>query len=283
MSSPSDVFIPKLASLRQASQSKVFSTPWKKSDVVLVVHGKEFHVHRSILTMQSPVFEAMLDGHFKEATQKKITLKGKTSQDMLQFLKLLYPPNMLNEPLVSFTDEKVFKMLALADEYQAENVIKQCLQETKITPENALKIRPYAVKYNKSVLGKCNEVNEVIKRNIATSEIKKEFISGQDKELLEELLVTKCHFLESVVVDAYDLLKDMLEKTLVSEEDKISMKMDSDYCCGHKVAVSDFKTTRNCQHCLHAYKKSFIDKALRGVFTSRNQSRGDKLFNTKKL
>ena len=158
-----------------------------------------------------------------------------------------------------------------------ENVMKQCLQETKITPENAFKIRPYAVKYNESVLGKCNEVNEVIKRNIATSEIKKEFISGQDKELLEKLLVTKCHFLESVVVDAYDLLKDMLEKTLVSEEDKISMKMDSDYCCGHKVAVSDFKTTRNCQHCLHAYKKSFIDKA----YLSRN--RADKLFNTKKL
>ena len=276
MSSLSNFSVLKVASLRQASQRNVFSSPWKKSDVVLVVQGKEFHVHRSILTMQSPVFEAMLDGHFKEATQKKITLKGKTSQDMLQFLKLLYPPNMLNEPLVSFTDGKVFKMLALADEYQAENVIKQCLQETKITPENAFKIRPYAVKYNELVLGKCNEVNEVIKRNIATSKIEKE-LSGQDKEALGEVLVTKCHFLESVVVDAYDLLKDMLEKTLVSEEDKISMKMDSDYCCGHKVAVSDFKTTRNCQHCLHAYKKSFIDKA----YLSRN--RADKLFNTKKL
>ena len=160
-----------------------------------------------------------------------------------------------------------------------ENVMKQCLQETKITPENAFKIRPYAVKYNESVLGKCNEV---IKRNIATSEIEKE-LSGQDKEVLEELLVTKCHFLESVVVDAYDLLKDMLEKTLVSEEDKISMKMDSDYCCGHEVSVSDFKTARNCQNCLRAYKKSFVDKAMplwRNY--SENENRADKLFNTLK-
>ena len=288
MSSLSNFSVLKVASLRQASQRNVFSSPWKKSDVVLVVQGKEFHVHRSILTMQSPVFEAMLDGHFKEATQKKITLKGKTSQDMLQFLKLLYPPNMLNEPLVSFTDEKVFKMLALADEYQAENVIKQCLQETKITPENALKIRPYAVKYNKSVLGKCNEVNEVIKRNIATSEIKKEFISGQDKELLEKLLVTKCHFLESVVVDAYDLLKHMLKKALSNKQDAISVNLNDAYCCGHTVSVSDFKTTRNCQHCLRAYKKSFVDKTM-GTMTAssfgfhwENENREDKLFNTLK-
>ena len=123
-------------------EKNVFSSPWKKSDVVLVVQGTEFHVHRSILAMQSPVFEAMLDGHFKEASQDKITLKGKTSEDMLQFLKLLYPPNMINGPLVSFIGEEVLKVLALADEYQAENVIKQCLQETKITPENAFKIRP---------------------------------------------------------------------------------------------------------------------------------------------
>ena len=288
MSSLSNFSVLKVASLRQASQRNVFSSPWKKSDVVLVVQGKEFHVHRSILTMQSPVFEAMLDGHFKEATQKKITLKGKTSQDMLQFLKLLYPPNMLNEPLVSFTDGKVFKMLALADEYQAENVIKQCLQETKITPENAFKIRPYAVKYNELVLGKCNEVNEVIKRNIATSEIKKEFISGQDKELLEKLLVTKCHFLESVVVDAYDLLKHMLQKALSNKQDAISMNLNDAYCCGHTVSVSDFERARNCQHCLRAYKKSFVDKAM-GTMTVRsfgfhleNENREDKLFNTLK-
>ena len=31
-------------------QKNVFSSPWKKSDVVLVVQGTEFHVHRSILT-----------------------------------------------------------------------------------------------------------------------------------------------------------------------------------------------------------------------------------------
>ena len=160
-----------------------------------------------------------------------------------------------------------------------ENVMKQCLQETKITPENAFKIRPYAVKYNESVLGKCNEVNEVIKRNIATSEIKKEFISGQDKELLEKLLVTKCHFLESVVVDAYDLLKHMLEKTL---SNATSVNLNSDYCCGHKVSVSDFKTARNCQHCLRAYKKSFVDKAVPSGWGYNSENRADKLFDTLK-
>ena len=133
-----------------------------------------------------------------------------------------------------------------------------------------------------------DEVNEVIKRNIATSEIRKE-LSGQDKEQLEELLVAKCHFLESVVVESYDLLKHILEKAMGSKQDAISMNLNSDYCCGHKIAVSDFKTARNCQYCLRAYKKSFIDKVIPAPVSPwgislglENENRADKLFNTLK-
>ena len=79
---------------------------------------------------------------------------------MLQFLKLLYPANMVKKPLISFTGENVLKILALADEYQAEHVLNQCLEETQITGANALVILPYAVKYNKCT-------NVINKRNIA--------------------------------------------------------------------------------------------------------------------
>ena len=62
--------------------TNVFASTWKNSDIVLVVEGKELHVHRWVLTSQSPVFEAMLDGHFKEASQHKVTLKEKEIKSM---------------------------------------------------------------------------------------------------------------------------------------------------------------------------------------------------------
>ena len=39
---------------------EAFSPPWKSSDLVLKVAGREFHVHRAVLIICSPVFEAML-------------------------------------------------------------------------------------------------------------------------------------------------------------------------------------------------------------------------------
>ena len=178
-------------------EKNVFSTPWKKSDVVLVVEDTEFHVHRSILTMQSPVFEAMLDGHFKEASQDKITLEGKTSEDMQQFLKLLYPPSMIEETLISFAGEitkNVFKMLTLADEYQARDVADQCLKETEITGKNAVGILPYAIKYNKSVHDKCTKV---IVERMRMKDVDKLELAELDQQVVRELLIAKCLYLES--------------------------------------------------------------------------------------
>ena len=178
-------------------EKNVFSTPWKKSDVVLVVEDTEFHVHRSILTMNSPVFEAMLDGHFKEASQDKITLEGKTSEDMQQFLKLLYPPSMIEETLISFAGEitkNVFKMLTLADEYQARDVADQCLKETEITRKNAVGILPYAIKYNKSVHDKCTKV---IVERMRMKDVDKLELAELDQQVVRELLIAKCLYLES--------------------------------------------------------------------------------------
>jgi len=42
-----------------------FSEQWKFSDVVLVAEDQKFYVHRSTLSMWSPVFERMLMAEFK--------------------------------------------------------------------------------------------------------------------------------------------------------------------------------------------------------------------------
>ena len=67
-----------------------FSEPWEDSDVILVVENEKFHVHRLILSMNSPVFKAMFKSEFKEATDNEIPLPEKNASEVLDFLKQLY-------------------------------------------------------------------------------------------------------------------------------------------------------------------------------------------------
>ena len=73
------------------NDENVFASPWNDSDLVLIVQDQELHVHRLILTLLSPVFKAMLDGHFKEASEDKITLEGKDLKSIDTFFKSTLP------------------------------------------------------------------------------------------------------------------------------------------------------------------------------------------------
>jgi len=67
-----------------------FSAPWHFSDVVLVVEDRKFHVHRSTLSMWSPVFETMFTSEFKEKTSPEIPLPVKRASEIEALLKLIY-------------------------------------------------------------------------------------------------------------------------------------------------------------------------------------------------
>ena len=67
-----------------------FSEPWEDSDVILIVEDEKFHVHRLILSMNSPVFKAMFKSQFKEATANEIPLPEKKANEILDFLKQMY-------------------------------------------------------------------------------------------------------------------------------------------------------------------------------------------------
>ena len=67
-----------------------FSEPWEDSDLILVVEDEKFHVHRLILSMNSPVFKTMFKSQFKEATSSEILLPEKKANEMLDFLKHIY-------------------------------------------------------------------------------------------------------------------------------------------------------------------------------------------------
>ena len=72
-----------------------FSEPWEESDLIFVVEGEKFHVHRQMMSIHSPVFKAMLNSvGFKEATATEIPLPGKKADEFLDFLELLYVKKM---------------------------------------------------------------------------------------------------------------------------------------------------------------------------------------------
>ena len=54
------------------------------------MEDEKFHVHRQILSIHSPVFKAMLNTQFKEATAKEIPLPGKKADEILDFIKQIY-------------------------------------------------------------------------------------------------------------------------------------------------------------------------------------------------
>ena len=79
--------------------------PWEDSDVILVVEGEKFHVHRVILSMSSPVFKAMFKTQFKEATENEILLPEKKANEFLDFLKKVYGSQYIQEQ-VDITSKK---------------------------------------------------------------------------------------------------------------------------------------------------------------------------------
>jgi len=98
-----------------------FSRPWDFSDVVLLVEGKRFHVHRSILAMWSPVFSRMFTADFKEKTTQVLPLPEKKASDIREMLLVIYPTSakQIDENNYDF-------LLNLAEEYMMKMLIEKC-------------------------------------------------------------------------------------------------------------------------------------------------------------
>ena len=239
------------------NNKNVFASPWNDSDLVLVVEDRELHVHRLILTLLSPVFKAMLDGNFREARKNKITLEGKELESMVLFLKLLYPSSMFEKSKAPLNDASRLSVMALADEYQCVNLMKQCIDETEITPGNVLKILPYVLKYHQAALPK---MYDVIKRGVATSKLRKFLPEIESKEASDTMLLTKCDFLETTVVDMQDAIITLL-RALLRQNKRSNTIEFTDGClqCFQSIEVGEISKIKGCLNCKEKYKKQFID------------------------
>ena len=64
--------------------------PWEFGDKIFVVQGKKIYANKTILSMASDVFKAMLAGDFQEKTAQHILLPGKRYDEILTLFSLIH-------------------------------------------------------------------------------------------------------------------------------------------------------------------------------------------------
>jgi len=86
----------------------------KNGDVILSVDGKDFHVHKFILMIRSPVFEAMFNHKdTKEAQQGRVVIEDVSNEEFEAFLKHVYlcespQKELVNEQMLMLADKVCF-------------------------------------------------------------------------------------------------------------------------------------------------------------------------------
>ena len=186
-----------------------FSEPWEDSDLILLVEDEKFHVHRVIMSMNSPVFKAMFKSQFKEATANEIPLPEKKANEILDLLKHVYSKQFIEEP-VEITEETVEYLLKLSDEYQIKRIFDTCINFVKTRPQteqNVMKLRKMATNYNLDrVRDECDDLLKNLKLTTLSEIVD---LKGLDQETLQHFLEQRIKRLETVQCSLETVLDDV--------------------------------------------------------------------------
>jgi hypothetical protein len=162
------------------------------SDVVLCVAGKEFAVHRSIVSARSPVMRAMLDGRFKEgavASKEPIKIEDVDANTMGQLLRFMYSDSIGSSPEDIAKYDRWSSLLIASDRFDVRDLFE--LAQTKlielISRKNALDCLMLALKITAAIALK-NTVVEFIKSNGISEEDLDRIDLDTAKELLRKML-----------------------------------------------------------------------------------------------
>ena len=188
-----------------------FSEPWEDSDLILVVEDEKFHVHRLIMSMNSPVFKAMFKSQFKEATANEIPLPEKKASEILDLLKRVYSKQFIEEP-VEIIEENVEHLLKLSDEYQIKHIFDACINFVETHPktqQNVMKLRKMATNYNLDrVRDECDNLLKNLKLTTLSEIVD---LKGLDQETLQHFLEQRIKRLETVLDKVYPEFMGMVE------------------------------------------------------------------------
>ncbi|GMR55020.1 hypothetical protein PMAYCL1PPCAC_25215 [Pristionchus mayeri] len=111
------IYLTKVTRVRENS-SFDFTSHLSTSDAILVVEGKEIHVHREYLSNMSNVLRRMFEN--SSAMFYRCEVEGVTYQDMVEFLRWIYP-----SPSKNFEEGAMSRMVALAKKFNVLFIIDQ--------------------------------------------------------------------------------------------------------------------------------------------------------------
>lgn len=242
-------------------EHRPFSQPWEESDVVLIVEEEKFHVHRLVLTLNSPVFKAMLKSDFKEAKRGEITLPEKDAHEVLDLLKQLY---MHERDEISM--DNVEHLLRLADEYQIKGILDMCssfLKKEAKTETNAMKILLLAQQYDlndKIREGCCHVLSQMKLQKLEGFE---EFVE-LDAENLRRILIPRMKLLEGVVKELSPQVAGLIScTTWLWNEAKKEMAWCPAHIPNGRATASFRVCLRYCPACQEVLD-SLVSKTQRG-------------------
>ena len=240
-----------------------FSEPWEDSDLILVVEDEKFHVHRLILSMNSPVFKAMFKSQFKEATANEIPLPEKKANEILDILKRVYSKQFIEEP-VEITEENVEHLLKLSDEYQIKHIFDACINFVETHPktkQNVMKLRKMATNYNLDrVRDECDNLLKNLKLTTLSEIVD---LKGLDQETLQYFLEQRIKRLETVLDKVYPEFMGMVECLfwLMSESNEFRVRWCEQHVTeGHlRSSVKiDSEEVRECSDCKSMFCSIFV-------------------------
>eukprot|EP00121_Abeoforma_whisleri_P013361 Awhi_evm1s12323 len=116
--------------------------------VKILVDGKEYTEHLCDFTLNSPVFEAMLQPNcFKEGIERKISLPEKTGRQY-EILKMALSPQKNLSELMNLTFDDCLVLLGLIEEYQLNPAINEFSQQTISNQKTSTDLLLLAHQYN---------------------------------------------------------------------------------------------------------------------------------------
>ncbi|XP_033739413.1 uncharacterized protein LOC117326798 [Pecten maximus] len=191
------------------------------NDVVLVIEDKQLYVNKDLLESSSPVFEAWLKKEWQtekgtENGKIELSFPGKNFVDMRAFFKCLLP--VFSDKV---TDENLDTVLPLADEYQTENLLLECIEVIRERVESVYKTDTYIppsriVTYVRWVEQfKLNAIRECVVKLAAV-------IENEDLENAPDYYTVGTLIQLEVAKTRSKLLKDLFVSTPTDAERKIS-------------------------------------------------------------
>ncbi|CAH1773706.1 unnamed protein product [Owenia fusiformis] len=188
---------------------KDFSKADEFSDAVLIVEGQDLHVHRVYLAEWSPVFKQMF---LKTTPKKKKYRLALTDKNLEQIRELLHCIYSSQKPV---TDENVYYLLQLAEEYQIIKVTERC-ELFLISQDPSVESLVLAQRYNLSNLRQ-HAINLLKHRVVGQLEN----LPGYPMltpETLAHLYKARAEHLEDTLRKIYNYCTDGAEKCQIHRE-----------------------------------------------------------------